>query len=37
MRVTAQLYGLFLMSSKVNYTGTCLVDHLHGLTHDNVR
>ena len=37
MRVTAQLYGQFLVSSQVNYTGTYLADHLDGLTHDNVR
>ena len=37
MKVTAQLYGQFLASSQVNYTGTYLADHLEGLTHDNVR
>ena len=37
MKVTAQLYGQFLMSSQVNYTGTYLADHLDGLSHDNVR
>jgi|GEM_PF-1217896 len=37
MRVTAQLYGQFLVSRQVNYTGTYLADHLDGLTHDNVR
>ena len=37
MKVTAQLYGQFLVSSQVNYTGTYLADHLDGLTHDNVR
>ena len=37
MRVTAQLYGQFLVSSQVNYTGTYLADHLDGLTHDKVR
>jgi DDE superfamily endonuclease len=37
MKVTAQLYGQFLVSSQVNYTGTYLADHLEGLTHDNVR
>lgn len=36
MKVTAQLYGQFLLSSQVNYTGTYLADHLAGLTHDNV-
>ena len=36
MQVTAQLYGQFLVSSQVNYTGTYLADHLDGLTHDNV-
>ena len=36
MKVTAQLYGQFLVSSHVNYTGTYLADHLDGLTHDNV-
>ena len=37
MKVTAQLYGQFLMSSPVNYTVTYLAEHLVGLTHDNVR
>lgn len=37
MKVTAQLYGQFLLSSQVNYTGTYLADHLAGLTHDNVQ
>ena len=37
MKMTAQLYGQFLVSSQVNYTGTYLADHLDGLTHDNVR
>ena len=37
MKVTAQLYGQFLVSSQVNYPGTYLTDHLAGLTHDNVR
>ena len=37
MKVTAQLYGQFLVSSQVNYTDTYLADHLDGLTHDNVR
>ena len=36
MKVTAQLYGQFLVSSQVNYTGTYLADYLDGLTHDNV-
>ena len=36
MKVTAQLYGQFLVSSQVNYRGTYLADHLDGLTHDNV-
>ena len=36
MKVTAQLYGQFLVSSQVNYTGRYLADHLDGLTHDNV-
>ena len=36
MKVMAQLYGQFLVSSQVNYTGTYLADHLDGLTHDNV-
>ena len=36
MKVTAQVYGQFLLSSQVNYTGTSLADHLVGLTHDNV-
>ena len=37
MRVTAQLYGQFLVSSQVNYTGTYLAEHLADLTHDNVQ
>ena len=37
MRVTAQLYGQFLVSSQVNYTGPYLANHLDGLTHDNGR
>ncbi len=37
MKVTAELYGQFLLSSHVNYTGTYLADHLEGLTHDNVQ
>ena len=37
MKVTAQLYGQFLVSSHVNYTGTYLAEQLNGLTHDNVR
>ena len=37
MRVTAQLYGQFLVSSQVNYTGTYLADHLDGLMHENGR
>ena len=37
MKVTAQLYGQFLVSSQVNYTGTYLADHLAGLSYDNVR
>ena len=37
MRVTAQPYGQFLVSSQVNYTGTYLAEHLADLTHDNVR
>ena len=37
MKVTAALYGQFLLSSQVNYTGTYLADHLDGLTHDNVQ
>ena len=36
MKVTAQLYGQFLVSSQVNYTGMYLADHLDGLTHDHV-
>lgn len=35
--MTAQLYGQFLLSSQVNYTGTYLADHFEGLTHDNVQ
>ena len=37
MKVNAQLYGQFLVSSQVNHTGTYLADHLDGLMHDNVR
>ncbi|AWM35265.1 IS701 family transposase [Hymenobacter nivis] len=37
MKVTAQLYGQFLVSSQVNYTGTYLAEYLEGLSHDNVR
>jgi len=37
MKVTAQLYGQFLLSSQVNYTGTYLAEHLTGLQHDNVQ
>ena len=37
MRVTAQFYEHFSVSSQVNYTGAHLADHLNGLTHDNVR
>jgi len=37
MKATAQLYGQFLLSSQVNYTGTCLAEHLAGSRHDNVR
>ena len=37
MKLTVQLYGQFLMSSQVNYTGMYLVDYLDELTHDNVR
>lgn len=37
MKVTAQLYSQFLLSSQVNYTGTYLAAHLSGLQHDNVQ
>ena len=37
IKVTAQLYGQFLVSSQANYTSTCLTDHLGRRTHDNVR
>ncbi|QMW03254.1 IS701 family transposase [Spirosoma foliorum] len=37
MKVTAQLYGQFLLSSQINYTATYLGDHLEGITHDNVQ
>ncbi len=37
MKVTARLYGQFLLSSQVNYTGTYLAEHLAGLQHDNVQ
>ena len=36
MKMSADLYGQFLLNSQVNYTGTYLADHLEGLTHDNV-
>ena len=37
MKVMAQLYGQFLVSSQMNYTGTYLADHLAGLSYYNVR
>ena len=37
MKMSADLYGRFLLNSQVNYTGTYLADHLEGLTHDNVQ
>ncbi len=37
MKVTAQLYGQFLLSSQINYTCTYLAAHMEGLTHDNVQ
>ena len=37
MKMSADLYGQFLLSGQVNYTGTYLADHLDGLTHDNVQ
>lgn len=37
MKVTAQLYGQFLLSSQINYTCTYLADHFEELTHDNVQ
>lgn len=36
MKVTAPLYGQFLVRSQVNYKGMCLANHLDGLTHDNM-
>jgi len=36
MKVTAQLYGQFLLSSQINYTCSCLAEHIEGLSHDNV-
>ena len=36
MKVTAQLYGQFLVSSRMNCTGMYLADHLEGLMHDNM-
>ena len=36
IKVTAQLYGQFLVSSQVNCTGTNLADHIDGLMHNNV-
>lgn len=37
MKVRAQLYGQFLLSSQGHYTGTYLAEHLAGLRHDNVQ
>lgn len=37
MKMTARLYGQFLLSSHINYTCTYLADHLADLTHDNVQ
>ena len=37
MKMSADLYGQFLLSSQVNYTGTYLADHLKELTHDQVQ
>jgi hypothetical protein len=37
MKMTARLYGQFLLSSQINYTCTYLADHLADLTHDNVQ
>ena len=37
IKVTAQLYEQFLVSSQVDCTGTYLADHQNGLTHDNMR
>jgi hypothetical protein len=37
LKVTAQLYGQFLLSSQINYTCTYLAEHFEGLTHDNVQ
>jgi hypothetical protein len=37
LKVTAQLYGQFLLSSQINYTCTYLAAHMEGLTHDNVQ
>ena len=35
MKVTAPLYGQFLVKSQVNCTGTNLADHLDGLMREN--
>lgn len=32
-----EIYGQFLLSSQINYTCTCLADHLESLHHDNVQ
>ncbi|MBO3273135.1 hypothetical protein J4D97_20965 [Hymenobacter defluvii] len=37
MKVTAQLYGQFLLSSQVTYTGTYLAEYLASLRYDNVQ
>jgi hypothetical protein len=36
MKVTSQLYGQFLLSSQINYTGTYLADHVEGLDHNSI-
>jgi hypothetical protein len=33
MKVTAQLYGQFLVSSQMNYTGTYPAEHLESVMH----
>lgn len=36
MKVTRQVYGQFLLTSQINYTGTYLADHVEGLNHNSV-
>ena len=36
MQITSQLYGQFLLSSQINYTGTYLADHIERLNHNSI-